>query len=218
LKKAVDEFKGGGTIPAILKELQDYAKNEEIAIMENPAVDSFAEFVVIANDTWKLGSNSVEDEQPNLSLTVEGEGEISNPEITNLDAGQSVIFEGNLKTGQQLIINSKKSMLDGKDVSDKVSFEELPKLLRKGSTWKYSEALLEGMGMFDKGKFNEHTFALGVPTVRVRFEWTRRQPATFMIQVKSETLARSGINEVYFENKANYLKAAGIKAIIKVME
>jgi hypothetical protein len=172
----------------------------------------------MANDTWKLGSSSIEDEQSCLSLTVEGEGEISNPKVTNLDTGQFVIFEGTLKRGQQLIVNIENSTLDGKDVTGKVSFETLPKLLRKGSTWKYSEALLEGIGVFDKGKFDEHTFSVGVPTVRVRFDWKRRQPATFMIQVKSETLSGSGVNEVYCTNLVNYLKAAGTKAIIKVME
>ena len=94
----------------------------------------------------------------------------------------------------------------------------MQELIRKGSNWKYSEALLELIGVFDGGKFDENTFAVGVPTVRVRFDWTRQQPATFMVQVKSQTLAESGLTESFLGMTANYLKAAGVNAIVKVTE
>jgi hypothetical protein len=94
----------------------------------------------------------------------------------------------------------------------------VPNLLRKGSVWKYSEALLEKIGVFDTAIFDEHTFAVGVPTVRLHFEWTRRQPATFMIKIKSETLMKNGITESNLQKTVDSLKAAGVNAIIKVME
>lgn len=218
LKKAVDEYKGGGTISAILNEFQDKIKQDEISIIENPPADSSAEFTVIANDTWALGSNSVEDEPASLSLTVEGEGEVKNPRITNLTTEQSIMFEGKLKTGEQLVIEEGKALIDEKDVTEKVKPLELPLLPRKGSKWKYSEALLEGLGVFDKGRFDENTFAVGVPTVKIRYTWTRRQPATFQINVKSEALVNSNLTEYYIAEKANCLKAAGVNVIVMVTE
>jgi len=35
------------------------------------------------------------------------------------------------------------------------------------------------IGVFDTGKFDEHTFMIGIPTVKVRFDWVRSQPSTF---------------------------------------
>jgi len=96
LKRTVEEYKGGGTISIIrerVKELLNSDKKDDFEIIENPRVKASAEFLVVANDTWTLGSNSIEDEKPTLSLAVEGEGEgeVSNPQITNLDTEESLI-------------------------------------------------------------------------------------------------------------------------------
>ncbi len=221
LKRAVDEYRGGGTVSVILertKELLSAANKGDVKIVENPLADASAEFEVIANDTWQLGSSSTEDEQTSLSLTVAGTGQVSNPQITNMDTGQSITFKGNLKTGEQLVIEESRALLGDEDVTSLVSIPESPKLLRKGSRWRYSEALSERIGVFDTARFNEHTFAVGIPTVKVRFEWTRRQPATFMIQIKSKALRNSGLTESYLQKTVGSLKAAGVKAIIKVTE
>jgi hypothetical protein len=218
VKKAVDEYRGGGTISVIQKAFKDLLRSEEFQIIENPIVESFAEFTVIANDSWFLGSNSIEDAQANLFLTVEGEGEVSNPRITNIDTGHSTVFNGKLNNGQQLVIRKDAALLGNKTVTNEVIPHELLQLLRKGSTWKYSEELLERIGVFDEGKFDEHTFALGVPNVKVRFEWERKQPATFMVKVKSEALRMSGFTEAHLKEMASHLKAAGVTAIIKVTE
>jgi hypothetical protein len=219
LKKAVDEYKGGGTVSVIMGELKGLVKDEkEVEIVENPLAEASAEFAVKANDTWNLGSNSIEDEQPSISLTVEEEGEVSQPQIANMDTGQSITFNGKLKMGEQLVLKKNCALLGKKDVTGNVSPPEVPNLLRKGSVWKYSEELLERIGVFDTAIFDEHTFAVGVPTVRLRFEWTRRQPATFMIQTKSETLLKSGLTQAHLQKTADCLKAAGVNAIIKVTE
>jgi hypothetical protein len=219
LKRAVDEYKGGGTVSAILEEFKTAFKGDkDLQIIENPPGESFAEFLVIANNTWFLGSNSIKNEEAILSLSVEGEGQVSNPTITNVDTGESIAFSGQLKKGEKLVIEKNRAMVDEKDATQNVTLNNAPLLLRKGSNWKYSEALLELIGVFDGGKFDENTFALGVPTVRVRFNWIRQQPATFMIQVKSQSLADNGLTTSYLENKANYLKAAGVNVIIKVTE
>jgi hypothetical protein len=220
LKRAVNEYRGGGTVSAIQENVKELvgAKTEDIEIVENPSTKASAEFEVIANNTWTLGSDSIQDEQPSLTLTVEGKGQVSNPQIINIDTGESITFKGKLKTGEQLVIKKNKAILDEKDVTEDVSPQKAPVLLRKGSTWKYSEALLERIGVFDTAKFDEHTFAIGVPTVRIRFDWTRLQPATFLVQIKSKALRDSGLTESYLERAVNSMKAAGINAIIKVRE
>lgn len=219
LKRAVNEYKGGGTVSAIfenIKELMEAKSDEDIEIVENPPVKDAAEFLVIANDTWTLGSNSIEDEEPSLTLTVEGEGEVSNPEIINTDTGESITLKGKLKSSERLTIKKNKAFIDERDVTENISTQKPPLLLRKSSTWKYSEALLERIGVFDTAKFDEHTFAVGVPTVKIRFEWTRRQPATFLVQIRSKALHESRLTESYLEKAVNSMKAAGVNAIIKV--
>jgi len=219
LKRAVDEYKGGGTVPVILEEFKGKFKDDkDFQIIENPLDETSAEFLVIANDTWFLGSKSIQDEEATLSLTVEGEGQVSNPIVTNVDTGESISFKGQLKKGEQLVVKKDRAWVDEKDGTENVSPHDQLRLLRKGSNWKYSEALLELIGVFDGGKFDENTFAVGVPTVRVRFDWTRRQPATFMVQVKSQTLIANGLTKSHLEKTANYLKAAGVNAIINVTE
>jgi hypothetical protein len=217
LKRAVDEYRGGGTIASILKEFQSYLGEGGLEIIENPEVESYAEFLVIANDTWNLGSSSIENEKSQLSLTVEDEGTVSNPKITN-DAGFSMNYKGELRTGQQLVIRDGKAFIGDQDVSFQVSPLEMPLLPRKASSWKYSEALLEGIGVFDKGRFDENTFAIRVPTVRVGFNWIRREPATFFVKVNPEALSKSPIAEYYIQERLKSLRAAGIKTFVKVME
>jgi len=218
LKMAINEYKGGGTLSAIAENIRALIRggNEDVELIENPPAKTSAEFVVIANNTWTLGSNSIGDEEPSLTMTVEEGGRVSNPEITNVDTGESISFKGKLKSGQQLVIKKDKALLDETEVTESMSSQKIPTLLRAGSTWKYSEVLLERIGVFDSGKFDEHTFAVGVPTVKIRFEWTRRQPATFLVQVRSKALRESGVTESYLEKAIDSMKAAGVNAIIKV--
>ena len=219
LKRAVDEYKGGGTVPVILGQLKGMIGDEkDFEFIENPVTEASADFAVKANDTWRLGSNSIEDEQATISLSVEEEGEVSNPQVSNEDTGESITFNGKLERGEQLILKQNCAMLGEKDVTKEMSSLKVPVLPRKQSVWKYSEALLEKIGVFDTARFDEHTFAVGVPTIRLRFEWTRRQPATFMVNVKAETLRKKDLSESVLTNSINSLKAAGINAIIKVTE
>jgi hypothetical protein len=221
LKRAVDEYRGGGTLPAVHAGIKDHVHidDEDVKIVENPPADAVYEKLVSSNDTWTFESNSIKDEQATtVSLTVESEGEVCNPQITNIDTKESIVFKGKLATGEQLVIKKKKASLGTEDVTENVSSLELPRILRRGSAWKYSEALSERIATFDVGKFDEHIFAIGVPTVRVRFEWTRYQPATFMVQIRSNALAKSGFTKAYLERTVNSMKAAGVNAIVRVME
>jgi hypothetical protein len=218
LKRAVEEYKGGGTVAVILEQLRSMIRNEEFQFFENPMTEASAQFAVKANDTWQLGSNSTQDEQPSISLMVDEEGEVSNPQISNEDTGESIMFKGKLKKGEQLLLKQNSALLGEKDVTNRVSTSEVPILPRKGAVWRYTEELLEKIGVFDTARFDDHTFAVGVPTVRVNFQWTRSQPATFMVQVKAETLKENDLSASVLQKSMDSLKAAGIKAIIKVTE
>jgi len=219
LKRAVNEYQGGGTISTILDVVKAsiIAQSEEdVKIVENPPASAFAEFTVRAGDTWTLGSNSITDAQPSITLTVEETGGVSKPQIMNLDTGESITFKGRLRSGQKLVIKKKKASIDGKDVSKRIYPQKIPRLLRRGSTWKYSESLEKLVGVFDTAKFDEHTFAMRVPSVRISFDWTRLQPATFEVRIKSKALRDSGFSKPYLEKVVNSMKAAGVNALIKV--
>ena len=221
LKRTVEEYRGGGTLSIIqerVQELLNSTNKDDFEIIENPRVKTSAEFSVVANDTWTLGSNSIENEKPTLSIALEGKGEVSNPLITNLDTGQSITFTGKLGAGKQLVIKENKALLGEADMTKKVTSESPLQLLRKESVWRYSESLSEMIGVFDTGKFDEHTFAIGIPTVKVRFDWSMSQPSTFLIKIKSNVLRKSGLTESYLEKTVNSMKAIGVKSIIKVME
>jgi hypothetical protein len=219
LKRAVDEYQGGGTVSAILdavNALVNAQSEGDVKIVENPRASTFAEFTVRAGDTWTLGSNSIEEAEPSLTLTVEEEGEVNNPQIINLDTDESIAFRGKLRSGQKLVIKKTKASIDGKDISKRISPHKIPRLLRRGSVWGYAESLMGLIGVFDTAKFDEHKFAVGVPAVKIRFDWTRLQPATFEVRIKSEVLRNNGFSKTYLERAVNSMKAAGVNAAIKV--
>lgn len=219
LKRAVNEYKGGGTVSAILdavKVLIGTKDSEDVKITENPPASTFAEFTVRAGDTWTLGSNSITDAQPNLTVTVKEGGQVSNPQISNLDTGESISFKGKLKGGQKLVVTKKKASIDGQDVSKKISPQKAPRLTRSSSTWKYSESLEKLIGVFDTAVFDEHTFAVKVPSVGIRYDWTRLQPATFEVGIESKALQENGVSKAYLESVVNSMKAAGVNALVKV--
>lgn len=218
IKTTIILYKGGGTISVILDELMQLtnAQPGEIEIIENPVTEATAEYSVIANNTWTLSSSSIEDEQPTLTLAVEEEGEVTNPQLINIDTNLSITYEGKLKTGERLSIGQKKSLLDEQDITGQVKVRGSLKLLRKESVWKYTEALLDRIGIFDTARFNDHIFSTHIPAVNVQFRWKRRQPATFLIKVKTSALTRSGLSETHLEKVLKSRKAVGINAIIEV--
>ncbi|MEM3692666.1 MAG: hypothetical protein QXI39_01400 [Candidatus Bathyarchaeia archaeon] len=240
LKRTVGEYEGGGTVTAIEDAIRAFigsSEPREVRIMENPPAEAFEEFRVMAGDTWFIGSRSIRDETPRITLTVEGGGEVRDPQILNLNTGEGVGFKGTLSEGDRLVITEEGAFLNGEDVtkslsslgtlpmkesnsnsnSNSNSISSFPHLLRRGSTWRYGEALSMLVGVFDEARFDEHTFAVGVPFVRVRFDWMRLQPATFEVQIDSEALSRSGITANYIERFVESMKAAGVRAIVRVM-
>ena len=220
LKRAVKEYKGGGTVPAILEAIRGLigARDpEDIKIIENPPTPMSADFCVMAGATWKARSESMAEAIPTITLTVEEEGEVSDPIISNLDTGESVKYNGIMKSGQELMLGPDGAELDGKDVMRNISKEGGLVLLRTGSTWKYSESLSAMLGVFDSSKFDEHAFTTGIPFVTIRFEWTSLLPAAFEVQIKSKALQRSRITVKDIENFVASMKASGVKSTVRII-
>ena len=162
---------------------------------------------------------SVEDATAEMEVFVAGgDLRIMNPSITNRDTGESMRFEGELKSGQKLIVRQGSAQLDGADVSERVSPGTPPRLLKGGSTWSFEEALSAKVGFFDRAVFDESVFAVPLPPTTIRMEWTARQPATFELRVPTGSLARSGLSKEELEGFVNVIKAAGVKAIVTVKE
>ncbi len=222
LKRALEEYKGGGTLSSILAAVRAVlgAKDDQdVRIVENPPAPCSAEFVVRAGETWTLRSRSISDVRPTITLSVEEGGEVSDPKLSNLDTKGYVSLSGKLGSGRKLVLEDGKATLDGKDVSRRISPDKVkvPPILRKGSTWEYTESLGAMVGVFDSSKFDEHTFAVGVPPVRIRFEWTRLKPAAFEVQVRSDLLRDSGLSKAYLEGIVNSMKAAGVSAAVRTV-
>ncbi len=221
LKKTIEEYRGGGTISIILERLQDLlspGENDDIEIIENPRVKTSAEFSVVASDTWILGSESIKDETTTLAISIDGKGEVTNPKIINLDTNKSISFKGKLIAGKQLKIGQKKALLGDQDITNKVNSEDALKLFRKKSEWKYTESLSGVIGIFDTAKFDENNFAVGIPTIKVRFDWEKSQPSVILVKIKSSVLFKSGLTKQYLEKTLNSIKAAGVKVVLKVTE
>lgn len=221
LVRAVDEYKGGGTVTSILEAVRRLVRTESegsVTIVENPEAPGSAEFTVRAGDNWQFSSESIEDADPTIALTVEEGGEVSKPEIANIDTGESFTFDGKLGSGQTLSISREGIKLDGKEVAKGESPNLIPRLPRWTSTWRYSESLGEMVGVFDEARFDEQTFAVGIPPVRIRFEWERLKPAEFEVRVDGEILESSDISKEYLQKVVDSMKAAGTIATVCVKE
>jgi hypothetical protein len=220
LKRAVTEYEGGGTVPAILEAVRSLIgamDPADVKIIENPPTPMSADFRVTAGATWKASSQSVAEAMPTITLMVEEGGEVSDPIISNLDTTESLKYSGIMKSGQKLVLSPDGAELDGKGVKSKISKEGGFRLLRTGSTWKYSESLSAMLGVFDSSKFDEHTFTTGIPFVTIRFEWTSLLPAAFEVQIRSKALQRSRITVKDIESFVASMKASGVKSTVRII-
>lgn len=220
LKRAIMDFKGGGTVSAILSSVRmalGLPNNYPIELVENPPITLEKTLEVRTGDTWFMSSNSVVDAVPSITITTEmADMTITNPTILNVDTGEKVSFSGEVRTGEELKIEDGKATLNGVDVTERLKAASFPRLLRKGSIWKYSERVEEAIGRFDISSFDESIFAVGIPTVKIIFRWVAYQPATFEIKIPKEAI--SGKNDLSILKEVIYaIKAAGVKAIIKVI-
>lgn len=221
LKRAIMEFKGGGTISAVLSVVKmalNLPSDYLLELNENPPKDISKEYSVITGALFNLSSESVLDAKPSIDISVKTENaKISNPTLTNTETNEAITYTGTLQSEEYLKIEEGKAFLDDVDVTKSLSTTTIPQLLRKGSTWSYTEIIEEEIGVFDSAQFDHSIFALGIPTVNIGFKWTAHQPATFEIKIPKNTLYRaSDISLV--EEVVNSIKAVGVRAIINVIE
>ncbi|MCP8307901.1 MAG: hypothetical protein H3Z53_02615 [archaeon] len=236
LKVAIYEYKGGGTVSAIIsltKTLLGMREEETLELLENPPALVSFEYKLKSGDTWTLRSNSLQDATPTISFYVEAGNalfdtakfdestfplEVRNPMITNLETKESIDFKGTISGGQKLVISKEKAMLDGIDVTDLISPMTIPLILRKGSKWQYNEAVKEKIGVFDKAIFDESLFETAVAMVRISFEWTAYQTATFELKVPRESLVRSGVSIEDLKGFIDHIKATGVRGVLTILD
>lgn len=221
LKRAIMDFKGGGTVNAILSSVKmvlGLPDNYPLELVENPPVNLSKVLRVRTGDRWFMSSNSVLDALPIISITPEMKGmNILKPTIINIDTEEKITFNGIIREGEELRIENGRATLNGRDVTESLSTQSVPRLLRRGSIWSYIEQVEEKIGRFDESNFDESIFATHIPTVRISFNWVAYQPATFEIKIPKNILSRKNDLSI-LEEVINSIKASGVKAIIKVIE
>ena len=221
LRMAIVEFKGGGTIGAVqtaVRTITGLPLDYPIEILENPTEKTQKEFEVKTGDTWRMSSQSILDATPTIELTVPpGEEKVMNPTITNLDTGESMTVETTLQTGDTLRIQEKRTVLIRQKEEQSVQKTTPLTIPRKRSLWRYSERLEKEIGVFDVAKFDESVFPLRIPFIKLAFTWTARKPATFKLRIPKEAVpSRNTLSLV--EDTVNSIKAAGVRAIVEIVE
>jgi hypothetical protein len=230
IKSSIQEFKGGGTINAIktaLRTALSLPDGYNIDIIENPKKEMSYNQKAKAGDesgTWKIKSFSVSDSKLTITLGVESSGDkektkIENPKLTNLETGESVLFNGSISEGKELVIKDGAGILNKIDVTHKLSIQKSPDnimLPRKDSLWEYTETLKSSIGRFDFAKFDESVFEVGVPTANIGFKWTADLQSTFEVVLPKSILEERGFSREYVQNVVDRIKAIGVDGIVRL--
>lgn len=218
LKRAIIEFKGGGTVSAVLTSVKAWLglpEEHHLELIENPPKRIHKELEVKTGETWRLSSASISDAVPSITIGVETEdSKITNPTITNIDTNESITFKGVIQSGKRLNIKDGKATLNGVDVTKKLSTTTIPKLLRKESNWRYTELIEREIGVFDAARFDGSVFEIGIPPATLGFKWTAYQPATFEIQIPRGVTSESALSLA--QEVIDSIKAVGVKATVKL--
>jgi len=231
IKSSIQEFKGGGTIKAIetaLRTALSLPADYKIEIIENPKKEMTYRQKAKAGDesgTWKIKSFSVSDSNLTITLGVESSGDkkktkIENPKLTNLETGESILFNGSVSEGTELVIKDGTGMLSKADVTHKLSIQkssEAIMLSRKDSMWEYTETLKSSIGRFDFAKFDESVFEVGVPTADIEFKWTADMRSTFEVLLPKNILDERGVSKEYVQNAVDRIKAVGVEGIVRLV-
>lgn len=219
VKNAIQEYRGGGTVKAVLTALKTSLgplNSEQTKLVENPPEKMEVEKIVRAGDTWAMKSQSIADVSPILTVkVVEENAEAKNPSLHNLTTGETINFTDSLMTGDELHIKGGKATLGKTNVTEKLEGSQIT-LTRKESSWHYTEALSEKIGLFDTATFDGSIYAVGIPEVSILFQWTAHRPASFEVQVPKKVLDNSGMDVERVEKLINSVKAAGVAATVKV--
>ena len=221
LKRAIIEFKGGGTKSAILTSVRmalGLPSDYPIELVENPQREKEREFKVKPGETWSFSSESVFDAIPDVEISIDSEGErITDPTIVNTERGESLTYNGSISVGETLTVKEGEARLERSSVKSKMSAPRPPTLQRKTTTWGYRAPISGEIGVFDTSAFNETKFAVGIPTTRLVFRWMAHEPAAFEIRLPREVLSKDG-DVVRVQEAVNAIKASGVTATIKLIE
>jgi len=221
LKRAIIEFKGGGTRQAILDSVRltlGLPSDYPLEMIENPEKEVYREFSVQSGDTWAFSSESIYDEEPVIEVSLESEEDtINKPTIANLDTGEAITFDGKISKAQTLVIEGGKAKVNKREAKGSLSAQRPPMVPRRVTRWAYNEPISEEIGVFDTAVFDESKFAVGIPAVRLGFRWVSRQPATFELRVPRSALTRSEGFQLA-QDAVESIKATGVRAIIKMVE
>ena len=220
IKRAILDYKGGGTVATILsavRTLLELPEDYPIEIIENPLQSFREEFEVRTGDSWVMSSRGIEDSVPKIKLEVLGP-RVVNPTILNLTTGESVGFKGVLKENDVLEFSEDGLYLNGLDVTDKLVGSKKFILYRRKCEIRYYEELEKKIGVFDQALFDESIFAIGISKVRLIFTWEAKLPATFKLRLPKRVVERQGVSLDEIYNVVNFVKAAGVRAIIELKE
>lgn len=225
IKSFIISYKGGGTVESIKYGVSSLLGigEDKFVLIENPPVPYTFETTFNAGEPWSLKSASIKDEDAKITISLAGPGlEVDNPTLTNLGTNSSFTFNDKLKYGQKLTIVGTKADLDGVDVSNKMSFTNAfsngPKVSRMQSEWKYTESLSSLIGRFDQAVFDSFIFEMPVPSLSVKIEWTANALVTFELRVPLSALKQKGLSREKLEETVNAIKAAGVKAIVTLVD
>lgn len=219
VKNAIQEYRGGGTVKAILATLKatlGATNSDAINLIENPPQKMSVEKIIRAGDVWTMRSESITDVKPSIRIKVlEENTEARNPTLQNLTTKETISFTDALATGQELILKDGKALLGKTSVTKKFKGTDIT-LTRRDATWQYTEALSEKIGLFDAAAFDTSIFAVGIPEVSILYQWTAHRPSSFEVQIPKEVLLRIGVEQERVEKLINSVKAAGVTATVKI--
>lgn len=220
LKTAIISYKGGGTVNAIqmvVRIAMKLPQDHPVDIAENPPAIMKMTWHIKAGGTWDVRPRSVRAAVPAVTLSVETKNaRVTSPTLTNLTTGESITFAGDLAWGDVLEIRSGRAVLNGKDVTDRLSAATVPWLPRQTSRWEYMEHIEANVGRFDAGRFDQSVFSIDIMT-SVTFEWEARQPAVFELRIPKDLLLKSGMRIGALQDLVDSVKACGVKGIVKVI-
>jgi len=220
VKRAIQEYKGGGTRAALEFALRGLFGSlaQSIELIEFPPTPISFSIDVTSGDTWRAASLGIEDSYPTITMSVETKGaEVRDPQVTSLSEGVTIGIAGLLSSGQELVLTERTAMLSGTDVKSQVKGDRLPSVLRKGSEWQYREFLHGKLGVFDTGTFDESFFATPLPKVRIRFDWISLKTSTVEVRIPKPILDKTGFRENEIASTLNSIKAAGVELLVKTV-
>jgi hypothetical protein len=245
IKRYLFEFTGGGTKKSILAQTIAYLnlkeEREMPILIENPLRKKILKMTVQNGDRINIQSESIDDEDFSLELSLEGDGfEILDPAIYNQENNSSIKFHGTLKSGEKVRISTKEksvSYINNDREIDNVNndsnstslfnnksnngnnnntfIDDKMKIPRKKSTWIFKENTTPKLGKFDEALFDEYFYEVYIPKCSLNIEWKAEFLSSFELQIDSESFKRSGVSMQNFSDLINSIKAAGVKAFIE---